>query len=117
MNREKLEKIKRDIAAAKRKANTYRDLERIALSLKRKLARGAQSRGKEPAFISKAFPNANPITIPNHAGKTIPKGTAHSILRQLEEDIFRFEEALHKEVNETNDTEGNGYDNGNSYTH
>lgn len=108
MTPNKLEKIKREIAAARRRVNTYRDLASIAISLERRLAKGAEVRGKGPAFISTAFPNANPITIPNHAGKTIKKGTAHSILNQLDEDVSRFEEQFD---NDTDDSDG-GSDNG-----
>lgn len=104
MTPKKLDKIKREIAAARRKTNTFRDLASIATSLERRLAKGSEVRGKEPAFISMAFPDANPITIPNHAGKTIKKGTAHNILNQLDEDVSRFEDQFDSGAN---DSDGN----------
>jgi HicA-like toxin of HicAB toxin-antitoxin system len=94
MTSQKLKKIKQEIAAARQRTNKYRDLEKIAASLERVLAMGAQSRGKEPTFISTAFDRINPITIPNHPGRDIARGTAKAILNQLEEDVLRFEKLL-----------------------
>jgi hypothetical protein len=93
MTRKKLEKIKREITSARQRSNTFNDLARIAISLERE----RRDRGKEPAFISKAFPNANPITIPFHSGKDVARGTARNILNQLEEDVGRFEERFDQE--------------------
>src|SRR5262249_10196667 len=90
MTYEKLEKIKKLIADCRGKLNRHGDLERIAL----KLGRRRVKRGKEPTYESMAFPNANVVTIPNHAGKTVKRGTAANILNQLEEDVDRWEQRL-----------------------
>lgn len=54
-------------------------------------------RGKEPTYASEAFPEANMITVPNHPGRDVHRGTAASILSQCEEDVFRFEEQFARE--------------------
>jgi len=110
MTRKKLKKIKREIAAARKRTNTYRDLARIASSLERRQAKGSEVRGKEPAFISMAFPDASPITIPNHAGKDIKRGTQHNILNQFEGDVFRFEETLDEDSDNSDKERDNGND-------
>ena len=62
-----------------------------------------------------AFPDASPITIPNHAGRDIKTGTQHNILNQFEGDVFRFEETLDKgsdisdEERENENDEEEGY--------
>lgn len=88
-----LEKIKGLIVDCRGKLNRHRDLERIALKLGRKLVK----RGKEPTYESMVFPDANVITIPNHAGKTVKRWTAANILNQLEEDVYRWERRLSAE--------------------
>lgn len=54
-------------------------------------------RGKEPTYESVAFPDANMITVPDHAGKDVKRGTAANILNQCEEDVFRFEQQMEAE--------------------
>jgi hypothetical protein len=94
MTSQKLKKIKREIAAARRRSNSYRDLEKIAILLERSQAKGPQARGKEPTFVSTVFPKIHPITIPRHPGRDVAIGTAKAILNQLEEDVLRFERML-----------------------
>jgi hypothetical protein len=106
MTRKKLNQIRASIAAARRRSNTFADLAGIAQALGRKRAKGAQARGKEPAFISTVFVKIAPITIPYH-GKDIKTGTAKNILNQLEDDVLRFERLLEEQRRA-----GNGYENG-----
>jgi hypothetical protein len=106
MTRKRLDQIKQQIAAARRRSNSFSDLAAIAQALGRKRAKGAQARGKEPAFISTLL-NVPPITIPYH-GRDIKPGTAKNILNQLEEDVLRFDRLLEEEERRS----GNGYDNG-----
>src|SRR5215470_7626978 len=93
MTEAKLEKIRQMILACRRKINKHRDLEQIVLALERRRVK----RGKEPTYESIAFPNVNAITIPDHAGRTVKKGTAATILNQCQEDVYRFEEKLEAE--------------------
>lgn len=90
---EKLKNIRRMIESCRRKTNKHRNLEAIVIALKRKRVK----RGKEPTYESTVFKEANVITIPDHAGKDVARGTANSILNQCEEDVFRFEEEIERE--------------------
>ena len=110
MTPNKLEKIKREIAAARRRMNKHRDLEEIAISLGRKRATGDQARGKEPTYISTVFLQLRPLSIPDHSGRDIPPGTARNILGQLEEDVVSFESQLEKA-----ETDSNSHEKGNDY--
>lgn len=112
MTRKKLEQIKRQMEWARRRSNSHGDLAGIAQSLGRKRAKGSQVRGKEPAYLSTEFPNLRPLTIPYHSGRDIVKGTAASILNQLEEDVLLFEQRLDVEEKKQKGSNGNGYNNG-----
>jgi hypothetical protein len=94
MNAKKLDDIEREIESCRRKANKSRDLEKLAIALERKRFTG---RGKEPTYISTAFPGAPPLTIPYHAGKDLKPGTQKNILNQLETDVLRFRQKLEDE--------------------
>lgn len=104
MNARRLVKIQADIDACRKKPNRHRDLERIAFAL----GRTRVSRGKEPAYVSTEF-RTHPITIPDHAGKDIKRGTARGILEQLEEDVVRWEQRLRDEKGYID--ENSGYEN------
>jgi hypothetical protein len=92
MNKFKLHKLKRQLSELRRKPAGIpsRKLQSLAKSLGRERSKG---RGKEPTWISTSFPNARPISIPDHSG-TMKKGTAANILDQLELDIFLYEKEL-----------------------
>jgi hypothetical protein len=107
MDAGKLEKIRREINAARRKAVTARDLLRIASALGRSEFTG---RGKEPTFVSKPFPLARPISIPKHGNKNLKPGTKKNILNDLENDWLRHKEQLDKK-RESDITESNEYEN------
>jgi hypothetical protein len=110
MTEEKLRKIEREIAAARRRAVTHRDIASIATKLGRKRLKGAMARGKEPAFISTVFPNARPISIPDHSNQNLSFGVQKNVLNDLEEDVFRHREQLRREA-ENDVQENGGYEN------
>lgn len=60
----------------------HRDLKRIAESLGRTRD---TLRGKEPTFVNRDR-SWTPLSIPAH--RTLAKGTVHSILDQLEDDLL-----------------------------
>lgn len=51
------------------------------------------TRGKEPTWVNKEFPELRPLSIPHHS-TDLNRFTAANILDQLEGDIVRFEETL-----------------------
>lgn len=51
--------------------------------------------------MSEPFPDLRPISIPSHPG-TLKRFTAASILDQLDEDVFRWEETLEPHDSEDN---------------
>lgn len=108
MDAAKLAKIKRRIQECRKRANNlrHRDLESIAKALGRERSK---KRTNEPTYISTLF-KTNVLTIPDHSG-TLKKGTALSILDQLEEDVYRFEEELEREAQEGHIDEDGGYEN------
>jgi len=87
-----LNKLKSRLASLRNRSANIRssELQSLAKSLGREKWKG---RGKEPTWISNIFPNARPISIPDHPG-ALPKFTARNILDQLEQDIFMFEDEL-----------------------
>ena len=95
MNRRKLAKLLRDLAALRRGSHKARKFE----SLARRLGRERVNRGKEPMYESKEFDELDALSIPHHGGKDIPPGTSNSILNQLEDDILAWNEKLWKEEN------------------
>lgn len=113
MDARKLDRIKREIRKLRRqRVVTYSDLASLAASLKRVKLAGAQTRGKEPAFVSTVFSYARPISIPYHGkNKGMATGTVKNILNDLEGDVLRFEEQIRKEAGEDYIDESDGYPN------
>jgi hypothetical protein len=62
-------------------------------SLAQKLGRRRAKRGREPTWVSDAFPDLSPVSIPNHPGD-LNRYTAKGILDGLEADLDRHEELL-----------------------
>ncbi|MBF0551070.1 MAG: hypothetical protein HQK60_11095 [Deltaproteobacteria bacterium] len=91
MDKQKLHKITKKLAALRSKPNNIRsiELQRLAKSLGRRLF----DRGHEPNYLSDLLPSRRPISIPNHPGP-MARFTAENILDQLEQDIFDLEEIL-----------------------
>lgn len=100
MNRKKLDKIKREIAQARRSPQKARDLEGLA----RRLGRKEVKRGKEPVWENQDLEEVYPLAIPHHGNKDIPPGTRNNILNSLEDDVLGWEEKLSDE----DEDEGNG---------
>jgi hypothetical protein len=90
MNRRRLQKLRRLIEALRSRKGSLRhaDLEAVAKALGR---RRDTSRGKEPTYVKAGW---FPLSIPDHAGKTIAIGTATNILNQLEADADAVEQEL-----------------------
>lgn len=60
-------------------------------SLAQKLGREKVQRGKHPMWESVVFPELRALSIPDHKGRDMPRGTKNSILDQLEEDLIAWE--------------------------
>ncbi len=96
MNRNKLDRIKRQWRACWRSPQKARDLESLARGLGRKRVK----RGKEPMWESTEFEDLFPLAIPHHGGKDLAPGTKKSILEQLENDVLAWEDRLEREDDE-----------------
>lgn len=91
MNREKLFKIRKEIEKVRRQGGVRAsDLQRIARLVGRRLA----TRGKEPNWVSDSLPSSRPISIPDHGGRDMRRGTVRSILNDLEGDVDSLEALL-----------------------
>jgi hypothetical protein len=101
MHRRRLEKIKREIARARRATLKAADLEGFARRLGRRKRKGKQ--GGEPMWDSE-LPDLYPLAIPHHGGRDIAPGTQRSILDQLEEDILAWEERIDDDENDERDS-------------
>jgi hypothetical protein len=98
MTKGKLNRIKRKHRGLRERSQDLRNHELAGLA--RSLGRRRSKRGKEPTYVSEPFLDLRPVSIPSHPGP-LKRFTAVSILDQLEEDIFRWEEIL-----ELDDAEG-----------
>lgn len=106
MTRNKLAKIKQDLAALRRAQAKASDIQ----SLAKRLGRKKKNRGKEPTYESEVLPHLYPLTIPHHGGKDLAPGTKRSILDRIEEDVFAWELKLDEDDSEENG--GDSHDNG-----
>jgi hypothetical protein len=93
MNSRKLRRLRKRLDALRTRLGNIesRELESLAKALGRRPA----NRGKEPTFVSELLPQSRPLSIPHHS-TPLKKGTAGSILDQLEKDIDDLEELLPK---------------------
>jgi hypothetical protein len=100
MNRQKLEKLRREIESLRNSIHNVRpdDLVSLAKSLGRKKSK----KGKHPTYESTLMPSRNPLSIPGHP--TIKPGTARSILDELDADADGIS-ALLDEQEKRNDTQ------------
>lgn len=98
----RLKKLKRELANLRRRQVKARDIESIA----KRLGRKKVNRGKEPMWES-CFERLFVLSIPNHGGRDIPPGTKASILDQLEDDVFAWEDELTDDSSNENGSEKN----------
>jgi hypothetical protein len=104
MQRKKLDKIKRELAALRQGRHKASSFQGLASKLGRK---ENTKRGKEPMWESESFGDLYPLAIPNHGGKDISPGVQRQLLNLLEEDVLRWEEVIEaEEQNEEADESG-----------
>jgi hypothetical protein len=88
MNQRKLAKLRRDLERLRQRGGIKsRELESLAKRMGRE--RRPQQTG-DPQWVNKEA-GWRPLSIPSHPGD-MPRGTAGSVLNQLEDDLFRLEE-------------------------
>jgi hypothetical protein len=90
MNRKNLNKLRRELAHLRRSPQKAATLESLARRLGRKLVK----RGKEPMWENTEFGDLFVLSIPRHGGRDLSLGVQRSILDQLEDDVFAWEEWL-----------------------
>jgi hypothetical protein len=90
MKRKKLEQLKAECERLRRIPSRSSEFQSLAA----KLGRAPVKRGKEPMWESEKFAHLRALSIPSHAGRDIPIGTARSIITQLEEDVEAWEALL-----------------------
>jgi hypothetical protein len=95
----RLAKVRAEIDALRHGLGSITAREFIGLAIR--LGRMRVVRGKEPTFERQGW---KPLTIPNHSG-TLKKGTACSILDQLEADLEHLEAEAGGEQHEADDTD------------
>ena len=98
MNRNRLNKIRRELAQARRSPQRAADVESLAKRLGRKRN---TKRGKEPVWESQRFPYLFPLAIPHHGGRDLPIGTKNNILDQLESDVNEWDALLEDNDDDT----------------
>lgn len=90
MNRKRLGKLREELQSFRRRGSIRsEELESVARALGREL----HSRGKEPTWVNRQFPELRPLSIPHHSHE-LRRGTARSIIDDLELDIDRWEQEL-----------------------
>jgi hypothetical protein len=100
MDTKKFRKLVRELEDLRRTSPKALAIERLA----KKLGRVKVNRGKEPTWVSEAFPALRPLSIPRHGGKDLSPGVKNTVLAQLEGDLFAWEAQI--EANE----KGHGQD-------
>jgi hypothetical protein len=97
MTKKKLNRIRRKLDVLRAGAAGLRSHQLVQIA--KSLGRRRSNRGKEPTYVSDPFPDLRPVSIPSHRG-TLNRFTASSILDQLDEDVFRWEEEFEQEESE-----------------
>ncbi len=85
MKRRAWEKLRREVEQLRSRLGSIRASELVALA--KRMGRQRFERGKEPTYVRAGW---FPLSIPGHPG-TLKKGTAHSIVNQLEQDVVAME--------------------------
>lgn len=90
MEQAKIDKLRRRLEKLRARSANIRpeELARLAEAVGRR----PHKRGKEPTFVSDRQ-GWFPLSIPHHPG-ALKKGTAISVLNQLEDDLLKLEEEL-----------------------
>ena len=93
MDKKKLKKLLGEVRRLQNKIGSVKPKEIVTIA--KKCGWVSVTRGKEPSYINKSFPDSPIITIPQHS-QGIKKFTNKSILQQiegvLEQKIFDLEE-------------------------
>jgi hypothetical protein len=114
MTRQKLDKIKLELAGLRRWRHKALAFQRVAKRLGRKENR---KRGKEPMWESDAFPDLFPLAIPDHGGgRDISPGVQRTLLDLMDEDVLRWEEALNNQQNDEVEDEDENEDEDEAYS-
>jgi hypothetical protein len=88
MTPKKLAKLRRELEGLRQRGGIKsRELEGLAKRMGR--VRRPQQTG-DPQWVNEEL-NWRPLSIPSHPGD-MPRGTAGSVMNQLDEDLFRLEE-------------------------
>ncbi len=99
MNKRKLRRLRKELRALRAKIGNLRS--RDLASFARKVGRRrSHTRTNEPTYVSDAFRDARPISIPSHPGN-LKRGTADNILDDLEGDLSRWEEYINAQELDT----------------
>jgi len=94
MTRAKLKKLSATLDQLRRGPQRAAALQ----SLAKRLGRAKVKRGKEPTWESAIFGHLRPLSIPDHGGgRDLAPGTQASILNQLEDDLYAWEQKLDEE--------------------
>jgi len=88
MTRKKLDRLRRELAAARKKPQKAGDLEHLASMA----GRTTYSGGKHPMWMTEFFPH-RPFPIPYHGGEVSPR-VRKVVLDHLEADAAAWEEVL-----------------------
>jgi hypothetical protein len=110
MNRRQCDKLKRELVAMRSRLGSIRSSELAAIASA--VGRKKTNRGKEPTYCSPrtGWP---PLSIPEHSGRTLKRGTAHNIINRLEVDLELIETELTPENDDASEAiadEGYGKD-------
>jgi hypothetical protein len=94
MNKKKLAKLRRELKQLRAGKHNLKmsDLPRFAAKVGR---RPDPKRGKEPTYISHAFPELSPLSIPSH--RVVKAYTAEAIMDILEADLDKWESRLEEQ--------------------
>ena len=95
MDRRRLDKLKRELAAMSSRLGSIRPSELVSIASA--VGREKANRGKEPTYCSPR-PGWLPLSIPDHSGRTLKKGTARNIIDRLELDLDLIEKELTPEA-------------------
>jgi hypothetical protein len=103
MDRKKLDSIREDMDAMRRRMVKAADLQALA----KQLGRHPVNRGKHPNWESEAFEHLRPLSIPDHGGRDLSKTVRSCALKLLEDDVAAWEAWLVQNEHGNGDGHGN----------